>query len=86
MTESHRGNRLLTTGLIGSAVAVICCFTPALVILLSALGFAGVIGYIDYVLLPAMAMFLGLIAYGWWTNLSCAAQSKEEEKGSEPFR
>lgn len=86
MTESHRGNRLLTAGLIGSAVAVICCFTPALVILLSALGFAGVIGYIDYALLPAMAMFLGLIAYGWWTNLRCAAQSKEEEKGSEPFR
>lgn len=54
---------LLRTGLVGTAVAAICCFTPALVILVSAVGLAAVIGYLDYVLFPALAFFLALTAY-----------------------
>jgi mercuric ion transport protein len=54
------------TGIAGSIIAMICCLTPALVMLLSAVGFAALIGYLGYVLLPAMAIFLGLIGYGWW--------------------
>ena len=54
---------LLRTGLVGTAVAAVCCFTPALVILVSAVGLAAVIGYLDYVLFPALAFFLALIAY-----------------------
>ena len=54
---------LLRTGLIGSAVAAVCCFTPALVILVSAVGLSAVIGYLDYVLFPALALFLALTAY-----------------------
>ena len=64
--EPNIGNRLITTGLIGTIIAVICCFTPALVVVLSALGLAAVIGYLDYALLPAMVIFLGLIFYGGW--------------------
>jgi mercuric ion transport protein len=83
MMEPNKGNRLITTGLIGGIIAVICCFTPALAVLLSALGFAAVIGYLDYVLLPAMAIFLGLIIYGWWIKSRCPEKSKtsEVEKG-----
>ncbi len=55
---------LLRTGIIGSAVAAVCCFTPALVILVSAVGLSAVIGYLDYVLFPALAFFLALTAYG----------------------
>lgn len=66
--ESNKGNRLIATGLIGGMIAMICCFTPALVVLLSALGLAAVIGYLDYVLLPAMVVFLGLVIYGAWTK------------------
>ncbi len=54
---------LLRTGLIGSAVAAVCCFTPALVILVSAVGLSAVIGYLDYVLFPALGLFLALTAY-----------------------
>ena len=49
---------VLKTGVIGSVVAMVCCFTPVLVI---ALGFAGLtawLGWLDYVLFPAMAVFL----------------------------
>jgi len=77
--EPNKGNGLITTGLIGSVIAMLCCFTPALVVLLSALGLAAVIGYLDYVLLPAMAIFLGLIVYGWWIKFRCPAESKTSE-------
>ena len=49
MTQSNRGNRLIKRGMIGATIVVICCFTPALVILLSALGLAAVTGYLDCV-------------------------------------
>ena len=55
---------LLRTGLVGTAVAALCCFTPALVILVSAVGLSAVIGYLDYVLFPALAFFLALTGYG----------------------
>ena len=58
-----KDRNLLRTGLIGSAVAAVCCFTPALVILVSAVGLSAVIGYLDYVLFPALALFLALTAY-----------------------
>ena len=57
---------ILKTGIIGTIIAVICCFTPALVILLGAVGFSAWIGWLDYVLFPALALFLGIIGYGLW--------------------
>ena len=54
---------LLRTGIAGSAVAAVCCFTPALVILVTAVGLSAVIGYLDYVLFPALGFFLALTAF-----------------------
>jgi len=56
---------MIKTGLISGILAAICCFTPVLVLLLSALGLAALTGYLDYVLLPVMAISLGLIVYAW---------------------
>ena len=39
------------------------CVTPALVALLAAVGVSGSMGWLDYVLLPAMAVFAGLTIY-----------------------
>lgn len=61
-----RDTAILQTGIIGSVVAAICCFTPALVILLGAVGLSAWLGWIDYILLPALAVFLGVTAYGLW--------------------
>lgn len=61
-----RNDTLLRTGVVGTAVAALCCFTPALVVLLGAVGLSAVTGYLDYVLLPALAAFVGLTAYALW--------------------
>jgi len=55
--------RLLGIGLGGSALAAVCCFTPALVLLLGALGLSAWLAWLDFVLLPALVLFLGLTAY-----------------------
>ena len=56
-------NRLLKTGVIGSAVIALCCFTPILVIILGVLGLGGLTGYLDYVLLPGLVVFVGITLY-----------------------
>ncbi len=52
--------RLLATGVAGTVVAALCCFTKIPVILLAALGLSAAAGWLDYVLLPAMAIFAGI--------------------------
>jgi mercuric ion transport protein len=59
-------DRLLLTGVIGTIVAAICCFTPILVILLSTLGLSAAVGYLDFVLFPALAIFLAITGYALW--------------------
>jgi len=56
-------NRLLATGIIGFIVSMLGCLTPVLVALLAALGVSGSMGWLDYLLLPAMAIFAGLAGY-----------------------
>jgi mercuric ion transport protein len=55
---------LIGVGTAGSLVAAICCATPALAILLSALGLSAWLAWSDYVVLPALLAFLGIAAYG----------------------
>lgn len=55
--------KLLIGGLIGTVIAALCCFTPVLVVLLGAVGLSAVLGWIDYVLLPALAFFIALTVY-----------------------
>jgi len=58
--------KLLTTGIVGTVIAALCCFTPVLVILLGAVGLSALLGWIDYVLLPALAFFIALTGYALW--------------------
>lgn len=57
---------LVKTGIIGSAILALCCFTPVLVVLLGIVGLSAVLGWLDYVLLPALAVFLGMTIYAVW--------------------
>ena len=52
--------KLLGFGLGGSALAAVCCFTPALALLLGAVGLSA---WLDYVLLPALILFLAITGY-----------------------
>ena len=54
---------LLRTGIVGSVVVAICCFTPVLVVLLGAVGLSAMLGWLDYVLFSALALFIGIIVY-----------------------
>ena len=59
-----KNTTVLKTGLIGSGVAAICCFTPALVVVLGGAGMSAALAWLDWVLLPALAIFLGVTVYG----------------------
>ena len=54
---------LLRVSVIGTVLVALCCFTPVLVILLGVVGLSALTGYLDYVLLPALAIFIGLPIY-----------------------
>ena len=75
--EQKASNPWLTTGIIGAGIAALCCATPVLVILLGVIGFSALTGYIDYVALPALAGFIGMIGYG----LSRKGQCQKIKKG-----
>ena len=64
--------RLLKVGIVGTVIAALCCFTPVLVVLFSAVGLSGIVGYLDYVLLPALGIFILLTAYALWQKYSQA--------------
>lgn len=64
---------ILKTGIIGSIIAAICCATPVLVIALGALGLSAWLGWVDYVLIPALVLFLAITAYGFWRRQRAAA-------------
>ena len=54
---------MAAVGLIGSIAAVLCCFTPVLTLLLGVVGLSAWIGYLDYVLFPAMLIFAGFVVH-----------------------
>ncbi len=75
----------IKSGGVGAVIAAICCFTPVLVILLGIIGLGAIIGYLDYVLLPALLICLGLLTYGIvlrkWEQAAYCDQKNHSEGG-----
>ena len=70
---------ILKTGVVGSVIAAVCCATPV--------GHrarrnrpVGLVGWLDYVLFPALAVFLALTAYGLWRRQCAAACCATDNK------
>jgi mercuric ion transport protein len=61
-------SKLLALGLGGTILAALCCFTPFLPFILTALGLSSVLAYVytDAILLPILAGFLILTGYALW--------------------
>lgn len=61
-------NKLLGLGIGGTIFAILCCFTPLLPIVLTALGLTGLLSviYTDVILLPMLAGFLILTGVALW--------------------
>ncbi len=58
--------KLLKVGVIGTIGAALCCVTPILVILLTTVGLSAIIGWLDFVLFPALAVFIAITGYALW--------------------
>lgn len=61
--------KLLRIGSSGTAIAAICCFTPALVILLGFAGLSAFVGWLDYGLFPMLFASMGLVAYALYLRV-----------------
>lgn len=69
-----RSGKLIGIGGTGTVIAAICCFTPALVLLLGALGLSALIGWwLDLILFPALAIFAGMAVYGLYLRRRAGA-------------
>lgn len=64
---------LLKTGITGSVIAAICCATPVLVILFGVAGLSAWVGWLDYVLIPTLVVFIGITIYAWHRRRAEAA-------------
>jgi mercuric ion transport protein len=56
--------RMIRLGAIGTIVTAVCCFTPALAIVLGALGAAGAVAYLDPVLIPLLGLSVLVLIVG----------------------
>lgn len=65
--------KLLQVGVIGTIIAALCCFTPVLVVVLGAVGLASLIGVVDYVALPALAIFIAITVYALWKRQTASS-------------
>ncbi|MGJ3245552.1 MAG: mercury resistance system transport protein MerF [Elainellaceae cyanobacterium] len=55
----------LWTSITGTTIVALCCFTPVLVVILTTIGLSAWIGYLDYVLLPALGALIGLSLWSY---------------------
>jgi mercuric ion transport protein len=59
-----RDRTLITTGVVGSLIAAICCATPLLAILFGAVGLTAWLAKADYILIPVLIICLALVGFG----------------------
>jgi mercuric ion transport protein len=72
---------LLKVGVGGAVFEALCCVTPVLVILFGVVGLSAYVGYLDYVLIPALVAFIALILYALRKKreAACCPQSQKRE-------
>ena len=71
---------LLRTGIIGSVIAAVCCATPILMIVFGAVGLSAWAAKLDYVVLPALVICLGLVGFALYRRRQVAARCEPETK------
>ncbi len=71
-----KDKKLLRVGSSGATIAAICCFTPALVVLVGFAGLSAIVGWLDYGLFPILFASMGLVVY--------ALYLRSDRKGPSP--
>jgi mercuric ion transport protein len=69
--------------LIGGVLAALCCATPILAVVFGAIGLTAWLSKADYVLIPALLIFLGLVGLGLYrrripAGASCNSASSKQ--------
>ena len=64
--EATDARIFITAGALGAALAVLCCTTPLLAVVLGAVGLTAWIAKADYVLIPVFILGLALIGFGFY--------------------
>ena len=59
-------NRPMKIGAIRGVITAICCFTPILVYVLGLVGLSAALVWLDFVLLPLLAIFIVMLGVGIW--------------------
>ena len=74
-------DKQLKTGIIGTVVAALCCFTPLLVVIFAGLGISALMGWwLDvFVLYPALFGFMALTAYALWRRRQAGPGEGDKE-------
>ncbi len=83
------GNSYLRTGIIGTVVTALRCFTPLLVVPFAVLGVSAWLGWIDYLPLPMLGLLLAVTAhalYRWWGRPAGAPGGTAAAGETEPPR
>lgn len=71
----------LKTGIVGTVIVALCCFTPILVILFGVVGLSALVGYLDYVLFPALFAFIGLTVFAYSRQLAHLSSGDKDSNG-----
>jgi mercuric ion transport protein len=75
-----QNTKLIGMGAAGAVLSMLCCATPVLAVLLSALGLTAIVAKLDYVLIPVFVASVALIIFALVRRRrSCAAKT-----GSQP--
>ncbi len=81
--ELKASKSLLRKGLIGTAIAAICCFTPALVILFGLVGVTAWLSWADWVLFPMLGLSILVVIYALYKHNRCKKCLKPENLAQE---
>ena len=79
MTKKH----LLQFGIVGTIIAAICCFTPALVVLLASVGLSAWLGWLDSLLIPLLVVFIAITAFAFIGMVSAARHKESSSESTE---
>jgi mercuric ion transport protein len=73
-----QNTKLIGMGAAGAALAMLCCATPVLAVLLAALGLTAFVAKLDYVLVPVLVASIALVIFALVRRRrSCAAKTPE---------
>lgn len=84
MINSQEGYRTsFIAAAIGTVVVALCCFTPLLILVFSLAGLSVFTPYLDYVLLPALAVLLAVtvVSYQQWKKADAARKGPSTREG-----